>query len=487
MEKSRREFLTGTAWRGVAAAAAGCLTKGGVAGIGGGLGAPMYGFKVAPMKRIRVGFVGIGVRGGPAVKRVASIPGCEVTALCDFFDERVQKWTKWLTDNGYKAPKGYSGEEGWKALCDSDDVDVVYCASSWPLHLPVCVRAMTNGKHALTETPGVQGTDEAWEIVEAAEKYRRHCMLLENCCYGEEELLAHNLCVKGLLGEILHCECGYLHDQREVCWGPRYWLKPGEDVNWKLKLLRGRNGNMYPTHGFGPIARCMNINRGDRLDYLVSMETKQCAWNAFAAAKYPEKAKAVGPLTRGDINTALIRTVNDRTIYLVYNVSTPQPYSRINVLTGSKGCFRSYPKLNFGFAGNAVDPVKAYFDEAKTEELRKTYMHPIWKAAGELGKKVGGHGGMDFVMDLRWAYCLMNGLPLDNDVYDLATWSSLRDLTERSVRNRSRPVDIPDFTRGAWKTMKPFEICDMDISKFGEIRIRRDEDALKANRAEGIS
>lgn len=486
--KSRREFLAGSAWMGVAAAAAGCV--GNPLKLGGGAptkGAPMQGYFDKPMPLLRVGMIGLGVRGMPALRRVAMIPGCRITEVCDYFADRADEGAKWLVDRGLPAPRRRCGEDGWRGVCDSPDVDVVYCAAHWPLHLPVCVRGMAAGKHVLTETPGVRDSDEAWELVEAAERCRRHCYLLENCCYGEDELLAFSLCAKGLLGEILHAECGYCHDQREVTWGPRYRKREGDALNWKIAATKDHLGNMYPTHGFGPVARCMNINHGDKIDFLVSMETKQCTWERYAAVKYPEKARLAGRLQRGDVNTSLIRTALGRTIYLVYDVATPQPYSRLNILHGSRGIFRGYPEPKFGWGARDEDFVHEFFGAEEAERLRREHMHPVWKAAGELGRKVGGHGGMDFVMDLRWAYCLQNGLPLDTDVYDLATWSSLRDTTEKSVRTGSSPVEFPDFTRGGWKTAKPFEVGEMDIAKFGKISVSTDEDALKANKAEGIS
>ena len=489
----RREFLTQTMGLGVAAVAA--QSAGAVENplkLGGSTpteGAPMQGFRVAPMDKVRVGFVGVGTRGASSVRRVAMIPGCEVTAVCDFFQDRVDASVDWLVKNGYPKPAGYSGEEGWKALCESDKVDVVYCISSWYLHAPLGLYAMKCGKHYLTDVPGVQTVEDGWAMVEAAEKYRRHCMMLENCCYGEEELLALNLTAKGLLGDLVRASCGYIHDQREINFGPRYRVKPGEKLAWPIQWKKDHPGNQYPTHGLGPVCKCLNINRGDAFDYLVSMESAEVNNSRYLKLKKPDHPARNVKWDFGDVNLSLIRTVKGRLIFLEYDISSTRPYSRINFVNGTRGAFRSFPDLRIALAAGEGEFAHSWFDEKRTAEIRRQHMHPLWKSLGGLGQKVGGHGGMDFVMDLRWAYCLQNGLPLDTDVYDLASWSALEEITERSVRSGSQPQKIPDFTRGGWKTGKPFEIVDCDLAKFhGRFgKVQEDDNAKKTMKAEGFS
>ena len=458
---NRRDFLKETAWMGAAAVAAGCI--GGGRGIG-GAGGSMYDFAVAPMSRIRLGFVGVGGRGYAAVERVSKIPGCDIVALCDINSERLAKAVKCLKDNGKPKPKEYGKTaEDWKRLCDSSDVDVLYSCLPRELHGEFNVYALNAGKHVLQEVPGVYTLDEAWATVEAAEKNRRHCYMLENCCYGEYELLALNLVRKGKLGEIMQAEASYIHDQR------RMQYNPGDGVYWRIERHIKQHGNYYPTHGMVPMTKCMDINRGDRFETLVSMETASRSFEEYAEGAFPPGDKRRDwRMTRGDINNILIRTAKGKCVFVEHNVSTPRPYSRGDMLQGTKGIFRAYPELMVTFEEKLDDnTAHHYFKPDRLEEVRKTYMHPLWKTAGEIAKKVGGHGGMDFVMDLRWAFCLQNGLPMDTNVYDLATWSAVVELSERSVNLGSQPVEVPDFTRGAWKTAKPFEIVDVDLAKMG--------------------
>ena len=487
MKQNRREFLKNTAWMGAAAMAAGCISKANA--VSTGVGAPMHGFRVAPMKVVRVGFIGIGSRGSAAVHRIAQIPGCVVTGLADINPKQLDANKAWLKEHGYPEPKewGRNGnEDAWKGLCDSDCCDVIYSATPRPLHNPINVYGMDHGKHVLQEVPGAFSLEECWETVEAAERNRRHCMMLENCSYGEYEMLAFNLIHKGLLGEIVQAEVGYQHDQRSLQYNPR------DGRFWRINRHMNHHGNYYPTHGLVPAGRCLDINRGDRFEYLVSMETKSASFEAFGQANFPADDRAIGidgkpfnrhtaKMVKGDINMALMHTALGKTLTLIHNVCTPRPYDRGNLFMGTKGIFRSYPDLMFAWEDKVGDgKAHKYFDKAKTEQLREQYKHPFWKVAGEISKKVGGHGGMDFIMDLRWAYCLQNGLPLDTDVYDLATYSSIVELTEKSVNARSAAIDFPDYTSGGWKTAKPFTVDEIDMNKFDFSKgVTKDKDAQK--------
>ena len=466
MNQNRREFLTGAAWMGAAAVAAGCMSrKSAMCGLGGGVGAPMHGFRVAPMKKVRVGVIGVGSRGAPAARRIAQIPGCEVTAISDINPKRLDLVQKWLKDNGYPAAKEWSrngDEDAWKGLCDSDLVDVVYSVTPRPLHCPINVYAMAHGKHVLQEVPGAFSLDECWATVEAAEKYRRHCMMLENCTYGEFEMLAFNLVKKGKLGEIVQAEVGYQHDQRSLQY------KPHDGRFWRIKRHMEQHGNYYPTHGLVPAGRCLDINRGDRFDYLVSMETKSASFEQYGRDNFPASDwRHNARMLKGDINMSMLHTANGKILTLKHNVCTPSPYDRGNMFLGTNGIYRSYPSLMMAWEEKTGDMgAHHYFPNEKAEKIRNEYKHPFWKVAGEIARKVGGHGGMDFIMDLRWAYCLQNGLPLDTDVYDLATYSSIVELTEKSVNARSAVVEFPDYTRGGWKTAKPFTVDEIDMTRF---------------------
>ena len=462
---NRREFLKGTAWMGTLAFAAGCVDT---RIFGGTSGAPMQGWAAAPVKGpVKVGVVGLGNRGRSAIRRLVKIPGIEVAALCDAVEGRVDAQVEVVKAAGRPVPRRYCGPEAYKAMCDSE-LDAVYIVTNWQMHVPVALRAMACGKHALVEVPSAPTVDDCWALVEESERTKRHCMQLENCCYGEMEMLMLNLARTGMLGEIVHGTGGYIHDLRNIY---RRTKKDslaeglGDHLNrdlWRLKYNSEHRGNQYPTHGLGPICNAMDINRGDRMEYLVSLESDQFNWEAYAKARHPDDWRAKLKVAMGDVNTTLVRTAKGRSITIVHDVSCPRPYSRINLLAGTKGSFSDYP-YSVGWEEKPGAEIHAFFDAERAEKVREEYRHPIWKQVGELAKAVGGHGGMDFIMDLRWSYCLQNGLPLDTDVYDLAAWSSICELSERSVARRSNSIDMPDFTRGAWRTAKraPFDAFDM--------------------------
>ncbi|MDO5319087.1 MAG: Gfo/Idh/MocA family oxidoreductase [bacterium] len=466
----RRDFLRGTAWMLGAAALSnglsGCLSLGRTG--------TMAGFRAAPMAKIRVGFIGIGERGMAAVRRVTNIPGIETAALCDRLANRVGLAKKFLVEAKKPgAQREYKGtDEAWKGVCDDPNVDVVYIATPAILHAQMEIYALNAGKHVLTEVPGVQTNEEAWAVVEACEKARRHCMMLENCCYGETELLAWNLAHQGLLGTLTHAEGGYIHN---LTW--RHMEDPTEKNNFRTRARKAQAearpgsafkawGNTYPTHALGPICTYMDMNRGDRMERVASFSSCAAAHNEFAAATYPKNAwqNQINWAT-GDMNTSVITTAKGRTIMMQVDQTTPRPYSRINLIQGTKGCFSDYPP-RLALAKKPGEHASWMRDEDFVR-ARKTHLHPLWKSVGEIARKVGGHGGMDFIMDLRWAYCLQNGLPLDMDVYDLASWSSIVPCSAESDRKGGIPVDLPDFTRGAWKHAKPIAIGNVDLAKMG--------------------
>ena len=478
MTIERRDFLKGTAWMGLAAAAAGCHMN----RLGFGEGGIMqnYAYRRLVGRKIRTAFIGVGSRGSSAVHRAASIPGIEIVALCDKNKERVDLNLQWLAEHKYHAvPKSYVGDEAYKSLCDFGDCDVVYCATPWALHQPVALRALNGGKVALVEVTSALTTEECWELVEASEKYRIPCMQLENCVYGEIELLELSLARAGMFGEINHAEGAYIHDLREII--PSVGKTYNREWEWRYGENMQHKGNRYPTHGLVPICQTMGINRGDRFDYLVSLEDGPYNKNyelfkkEFLTDADPRKKDP--PAAMGAMNTTLIKTVNGKSIMVQHDVSSPRPYSRIQLISGTRGAACDYPfrctfeKTSFekeiGEDGKERGVTHKWFSENKTAEIREKYMHPMWRDVSDVAKKVGGHGGMDFIMDLRWVWCLQNGEPLDMDVYDLAATSCLCELTETSVRNGSKPVSIPDFTRGNWRNVEPWGIVNVDLKKMG--------------------
>ena len=478
---NRREFLKGTAWMGAAAFAAGCQLN----RLGFGEGGQMqnYVYRKLMGRRVRVGFIGIGGRGTAAVHRVSMIPGVDVVALCDKRQERVDENLAWLRERKYPSVdriKTYVGDEAYKDLCDFCDCDVVYCATPWALHQPVGLRGLLGGKIALIEVTSALTVDECWELVEASEKYRIPCMQLENCVYGEIELLELNLARMGMFGEINHAEGAYIHDLREVI--PSAGKHYNTEWVWRYGENMVHKGNRYPTHGLVPICQTMGVNRGDRFDYLVSLENGPHNVNYEYFKKEfltdVDVRKKDPPAEMGDMNTTLIKTVNGKSIMVQHDVSSPRPYSRVNLISGTRGIVRDYP-FQCAFEDKCFDgKAHRWFSEEQANAVREKYMHPMWRDVSEMAKKVGGHGGMDFIMDLRWAWCLQNGEPLDMDVYDLAATSCLCELTETSVRTGSKPVPIPDFTRGNWRNIAPWGVVNVDLRKMG-----LDKDGVKKDNA----
>lgn len=411
----------------------------------------MCGYAAPKLETVRIGIIGLGMRGSDAVERLSFIDGVEITALCDKYSDRVSKAQNILEKMGRPKAKEYFGEEGWKELCESNEVDLVYSPTPWHLHTPIALYAMKNDKHAAIEVPASKTLDECWQLVETSEQTKKHCMMLENCCYDFFELLTLNMTRQGMFGELVHAEGAYIHDLSKD------WLfnKKAYADMWRLKENIENNGNLYPTHGLGPIAQCLNINRGDKLDHLVSMSTHDFSLNNMAkdlASKDNFFSEFVDQPFRGNMSTTLIRTQKGKSIMLQHDVSTPRPYSRIHLLSGTKGMAQKWPepeRIAFGHSTVKQDELKSLYEK---------YSPPIVKHIGEIAKEVGGHGGMDFIMDWRLIDCLRNGLPLDQDVYDAAAWSCIVPLSKKSVARQSKSVEVPDFTRGAWKTNNPVEL-----------------------------
>ena len=407
-------------------------------------------FAAPPIGEVRIGFVGIGGQGGGHVRNFLRIPGCRITAVCDIRPERTEWATKEITAAGHPAPTAYTkGPRDFERLCDAEDLDLVFNATPWEWHAPIMLAAMKNGKHTATEVPAVMTTDDCWAIVESAEKHRRHCVMMENCNYDRMEMMVFNMVRQGVFGEILHAAGGYLHDLREIKFadeGEGLWRRA-----WSMKL----DGNLYPTHGLGPVANCLDINRGDRFDYLVSMSGPSRGLQDWAAEHEPaDSPKRRERYVLGDVNLSLIKTARGRTILVEHCTNLPRPYSRINLVQGSKGLFEGYPnRVYIEGRGRAHQWVQA-------SDLLAEFEHPLWKDLADQAKGAG-HGGMDFIEDYRLIKCLREGLPTDMDVYDAAALSAVVELSVRSVKRRSDAVDVPDFTRGRWKTTAPLGIVRM--------------------------
>ena len=433
----------------------------------------MCGYAAPKLDKVRIGFVGIGDRGSGAVKRMTYIDGVEIVALCDVRQAAVDGAQKILEDAGLPKAKEYVGSETeFKRLAADGICDLIYTATPWEWHVPVGIAAMQGGAHAALEVSAAKTMDECWQMVETSERTKKHCVILENCCYDFFELLTLNMVRQGVFGDLIHGEGAYIHNLD-------YWHfnKPKDEEMtdgayykmWRLHENR-RKANVYPTHGLGPICQAMNINRGDKMDYLTAMMSDDFTF----AKRIEEKAKEdpffeqfVGWDMRGNMDMQMIRTNKGRTILIQHDVTSPRPYSRIHMLSGTKCFAQKWPLQQIAFGHDVAD-------EAKMKELEEQYTPEIVRRVGEMAKQVGGHGGMDFIMDWRLIDLLRNGLPMDMDVYDAAAWSCITPLSEWSIANGSKPIEIPDFTRGAWKTNKP---VDLSMNEGGTTGVRNLVDA----------
>ena len=406
--------------------------------------ASMMGVPFARHATVRVAIVGTGLRGSSVLGELLAIDGVQITALCDIVPAKAERAAKRVTSTGQPMPALYTaGDRDFEKLVTRDDIDIVYTATPWPWHTPVCLAALQAGKHAATEVPAATSLEECWALVDGSEKARKHCMLMENCCYDFNETLVNTMIKKGLFGEILYAEAAYIHDLRSLLFEDR------DEGLWRRFPHTNRQGNFYPTHGLGPVAWYLDIHGGDRFDYLVSMSTQERGLSLWREAHVPKDSpKWRETYIEGDINSSLVKTFRGKTILLQHAVTTPTPYDRLNSVRGTKGVFKDYPAriyLEGQAGGEEYQPIDSF---------KADHTHPLWTRIGEIARQKGGHGGMDYIMAYRLIECMREGLPPDFDVYDAAAWSAPWPLSETSVRNGGVPVKFPDFTRGGWQTVR---------------------------------
>jgi predicted dehydrogenase len=401
----------------------------------------MIGVRFEPRDIVRLGIIGVGLRGTEVLREFLAVDKVVVNAVCDVVSEKCTRAAQMVEKAGQKTPGVYAnGERDFERLVARDDLDFVYIATPWEWHVPQVLAALRAGKHVGTEVPAAYTLEDCWNIVDASEAARRHCLIMENCCYDHSETTVLNMVRAGVFGELVHGECAYNHDLREILFENK------DEGLWRRRHHTLRDSNLYPTHGLGPMAQYLSINRGDKFDHLVSMSSTHLGLEAYrkdhVAAGDP-KWKEV--YKTGDYNTSIIKTAKGRTIMLQHNVSTPRPYDRINLIQGTKGIFRDYPPRIF-IEGQASGHTWSSLDK-----YQEQYESPLWKHQGEMARKLGGHGGMDYLLCYRLVQCMREGLEPDIDVYDAAAWSVPGPLSQISVAKGSVPVKFPDFTRGLWQ------------------------------------
>ena len=426
----------------------------------------VLGLALPKKKVVRIGLVGLGMRGPGAVENFSLIPGVQVVALCDYEEKRAVKQNERLRKNRLAPAAVYYGEKGYEALCKRPDIDLVYIATDWEHHAIVAKCALENGKNVADEVPSAMNLQECWDLINLAEQKQLNCMILENCCYDWFEMRTLNMAQHGVFGEILRAQGAYIHNLDDF-WD-YYWKNPNgsdpDQLGWRLKYNKENRGDLYATHGLGPVAQALDIHRGDRMKTLVSMDTKSVHGKELVEKK---TGKPCAEFRNGDHTTTLIRTEGEKVIELQHDVMNPQPYNRLYQLTGTRGFANKYPVEGYAVdasqlkaTGNQpkVDDLSthSFMPDEQRKALEEKYESPILKKFGKLAKEVGGHGGMDFIMCARLIYCLQNGLPLDMDVYDLAEWCAIAELSAISLDNDCSPVTFPDFTRGLWNKEKGY-------------------------------
>lgn len=443
---SRRGFLEAAALSGAALAAGGTEP--------GKPASPakpdtMMGVTFQQHAKVRVGMIGIGARGQSLLRDLLAVPGVEITAVCDIDAARVTQALKRCSDAGRPAPVTYGKHaKDFEALCAREDVDLLYIATPWEWHTPMALCGMRNGKHVGVEVPAGVTMTELWDLVRTSERTRRHCMMLENCCYGDNEMMVLAMVREGLFGTLTHGEAAYIHDLRGVMNERDAAGAYVSEAKWRRAWHTKLNGNYYPTHGLGPVCWYLGIHRSDRLESLVSLSSPQASLGEDQDARFPGRGESyVG----GDMSTSILRTAKGRTILLQHDVVTPRPYTRHNLIQGTKGAFADFPaRLFLDDVAKKTGSHRWIQGEDALKPYRERFVHELWKRVGDLARRTGGHGGMDYIMSYRLIECMKEGLAPDFNVYDAAAWSSPFPLSVASVKAKGMPQAIPDFTRGHW-------------------------------------
>jgi predicted dehydrogenase len=421
----------------------------------------MGGFSAAKIPNVRAAFIGVGARGPGHLKFFAGLEGTEVVAISDLYEDLAMKSKKSAEEIGkgsrHKNIKTYhGGEDRWKVMLKEVKPDVVFIATNWQNHAPMAIEAMKSGAHAFVEVPIALTLEEMWEVVDTSEATQKHCMMMENVNYSRDELMFLNMCRQGVIGEIIHGEAAYIHELR-------FQMEEQErgTGSWRTPHYANRNGNLYPTHGLGPVAQYMNIARGeDTFNTMVSYSTPSMGRKLYAEKNYAADHKWNKlDYKGGDLNTSIIKTNLGRTIMVQWDETSPRPYSRLNLVQGTKGALAGFPTrvaLEGGVEG-ATESHHQWAEGDKLQVLYEKYDHPLYTRLNASTKE-SGHGGMDGMMMYRIVECLQKGIPLDQNVYEGCLWSAVSPLSERSVASGGSPQHFPDFTRGNWKDTKPLGI-----------------------------
>lgn len=398
---------------------------------------------------LRLGIIGCGKRGKSLIRDVfVNIDKVRVAGLCDVYEDKMDEVGEIVNAKHSYVPEKFSD---WKALIDSDTVDTIVVTASWETHIDPAIYAMKKGKAVAIEVGGAYSVEECWELVRAYEETKTPFMMLENCCYGKRELMVTNMVEKGFFGEIVHCEGAYAHDLRnEISFGK-------ENRHYRLRNYLNRNCENYPTHELGPIAKLLKINRGNRMVSLTSTASKAAGLKEYIKEnKSDDEFLMNATFSQGDIITTVIKCANGETITLTLDTTLPRYYSRNFTVRGTKGMYEE--RTDSVFEDKAHEDKHFTWKEefGNAEKYEEEYQHPIWKDYLEAGI-VGGHDGMDWLVDNAFVDAVINGTECPIDVYDAASWMVISVLSEQSILKGGAPVEIPDFTRGEW-IRRPYKL-----------------------------
>ena len=390
------------------------------------------------------GFIGLGGRGQGMLKELLSVEGVRVTAVCDKYDDRANLGAEIVKENAGNDAQVYLD---YKELLARDDIKGVVVCTTWITHSEIAIAAMNAGKHVAIEVGGAASVEECWQMVRKSEETGLNCMLLENCCYDNNEMSIFNMKKLGLLGEIIHLEGGYRHDLRdEICLGK-------ENRHGRLANFIHRNGEVYPTHQLGPICKLIDINRGNRMLYLCSMSSKARGLNEWIKREKGEDYYLYGTdFNQGDVTTTMIKCANGETITLHHDCSLPRPYSRDYCVQTTKAIYKEGPFDDYFYHEDLSEEKHKFAD---FDVFKEKYEHPLWKQYRIDGLHESGHGGMDYLVLSAFADSVINNKRSPIDVYDTAAWMVITALSEQSVAMGGMPVPIPDFTNGKWIEREP--------------------------------
>jgi hypothetical protein len=416
-------------------------------------------FTSPKMDKVRLAFIGVGLRGRNHLSQVMFRDDVEVVALCDIDPDAIKRSLDIISKNGRKSPALYGkSEKDYENMLKRDDIDGVVVSTPWEWHVPMSVASMKAGKYTAVEVSATVTLQESWDLVNASEESGSHCMILENVCYRRDVMSVLNMIRKGMFGEMLYAHCGYQHDLREVKFndgknayggGVEFGEKGFSEAKWRTQHSIDRNGDIYPTHGLGPVAHWLDINRGNKFNYLTSMATKARGLHKHIVDKGGENhPNAKVKFKLGDIVTTSIQCENGENIVIIHDTNSPRPYSLGFRAQGTEGIWMddndSIYLQNVSPKAHVFEPFQKYQD---------AYDHPVWAKHAATAEKAG-HGGIDFFVIRAFIEAIKNQTAPPIDVYDAAAWSAISPLSELSIARGSSPVEVPDFTRGKWKTNK---------------------------------